>query len=161
MSLYVKGLLFDYATIFASNHESISEAQYFEITDEMYGDFKDYIAGQEFEYSTQSSDKLKDLIKTAKFEGYYDKIEEQLDALENQLHGDKEKDLETFSTEIKELLKDEIVSRYYYQKGRIQSGLASDPEIAKAIDLLNDQTTMMSILNGSYNGETVFAYYTH
>ena len=161
MSLYAQSLLFDYATVYATEHESIPKAAYFEITDEMYADFKHFLSDKEFEYSTKSSEKLSDLIKTAKYEGYYDKVEDQLNALEVQLHGDRDLDLETFSKEIKELLKDEIVSRYYYQKGRIEAGIGNDPEITKAIDILSDKETMMSILHGSYEGETVFAFMTH
>lgn len=161
MSLYAKNILFDYATIFASKNATIGDARSFEITDEIYADFKTFVVGKEFEYSTQSSEKLSDLIKTAKYEGYYDKIEEQLNALETQLHGDREQDLETFNIEIKELLKDEIVSRYYYQTGRIEAGLENDPELSKAVEIASDKDAHTSILNGSYEGATVFAFYTH
>ena len=77
------------------------------------------------------------------------------------LHGDKDKDLQTFKTEISDLLKDEIVSRYYYQKGRIQANAQDDPEISKAIDILDNKPAYSEILHGSYQGETVFAVSTH
>ena len=161
MALYGQNLIFDYATFFASKHKSITNANEFEITDETYEDFKSFISKKEFDYSTKSKEKLQELISTAQAEGYYDKVEEELTVLEDQLVGDKIKDLNTFNCEIKELLKDEIVSRYYFQKGRIVSGLETDPEILKAVEIINSKETMYSILHGSYEGETVFAYYTH
>jgi carboxyl-terminal processing protease len=161
MELYAQNILFDYATIYASKNNSIPNAKDFKITPEIYADFKQYIADKEFKYSTKSSEKLNDLIKTAKYEGYYEIVKDELTELEENLHGNKEKDLETFNTEIKELLKDEIVSRYYYQKGRIESRLIDDMEIVKAVEILKNKDVVMSILDGSYEGETVVVYNMH
>jgi carboxyl-terminal processing protease len=161
LALYAQNHLFDFATLYAADNNSIQSAATFEIDDNLYSDFIGFIKEKEFEYSTKSSDELKELIKIARLEGYYDKSEAEFKALEDLLKGDIEKDLETFSEEIRDLLRDEIVSRYFYQKGRIIAGIGDDPEITKAIDILKNEETMSSILNGSYEGETVFAFYTH
>ncbi len=157
MALYAENHFFDFATIFASKNGAIERPAIFEISNSLFDEFKLYLSDKHFSYSTQSSEMLQELIKTAKYEGYYDKIQGDLTALEVQLIGDREKDLQTFQVEIKELLKDEIISRYYYQKGRIMASLNDDPEIQKAIDLLNNKETLSTILRGSYKGETVFA----
>ncbi|QQS52593.1 MAG: S41 family peptidase [Bacteroidota bacterium] len=160
MALYAENHFFDFATIFASKNSSIERPAVFEVSNNLFDEFKLYLSDKQFTYSTESSEMLQELIKTARYEGYYDKIQGELTALEAQLIGDREKDLQTFQVEIKELLKDEIISRYYYQKGRIIASLNDDPEIQKAIDILNSKETLGTILNGSYKGETVFAYYT-
>lgn len=160
MTLYAENHFFDFATIFASKNPSIERPAIFEVSNNLFDEFKLYLSDKQFTYSTESSEMLQELIKTARYEGYYDKIQGELTALEAQLIGDREKDLQTFQVEIKELLKDEIISRYYYQKGRIIASLNDDPEIQKAIDILNNKETLGTILNGSYKGETVFAYYT-
>jgi len=61
-------------------------------------------------------------------------------ALQARLMPDLDKDLKLFKDEISELLKDEIVSRYYYQKGSIRSAIHSDKGIQKAVDELNSAT---------------------
>lgn len=161
LALYGQNLIFDYATIFAATHPEIPKAGSFNITDEIYNSFTEFVAGKNFEYNTQSSEKLNELIKTAKKEGYYDVIEQNLDDLKTMLHGDFQKDMITFNEEIKDVLRDEIASRYYYQKGRIKSGLNDDPEITKAKEILNNSVAVTQILHGSYQGETVFAIHTH
>ncbi len=161
VALYTQNLIFDYATLFASKHDSVKNPQSFEISDEIYDDFQEFISDKEFKYNTKSKDKLQDLIKTAKAEGYYENIEDEISVLSEQLEGDKQKDLKTFNNEIKEFLKEEIVSRYYYQKGRIISSIDKDAEIQKAIDVINDKEEMYSILDGTYTGEKIFAYYTY
>lgn len=161
LELYAKNFIFDFATEYAYKHKSILLAPDFEINDDIYSEFKQFLADKKFEYSTMSSEKLTELIKTSKREGYYEVIEDELDGLKDKLHGNREKDLETFGVEIKELLRDEIVSRYYYQKGRIMANLQDDHEVKKAVDLLNDGQAVAKILHGNYQGETVFAIRTH
>jgi carboxyl-terminal processing protease len=161
VALYTQNLIFDYATYFAHENESIAKACAFEISDEVYADFTKYIENKDFDYSTQSSEKLTELVKSSKREGYYDVIKDELEGLEDKLHGDRLKDLETFKKEIKKLLRDEIVSRYYFQKGRIETNLQDDPELKKTLEMLSDNQSMAELLNGSYQGETVFAIRSH
>lgn len=161
IALFAQNLMFDYATQFAHKNPTIEKACAFDITNEIYADFTGFIEGKEFDYNTQSSDKLTELVKIAKREGYYDVVEDELKGLEDKLHGDRAKDLETFEKEIKQLLRDEIVSRYYYQKGRIEAGLQDDPELKKTIEILIEEQSMAEILNGSYVGETIFAVRNH
>lgn len=161
IALFTQNLIFDFATQYAANHDKVDNPSTFNITDEIYNEFKSFVASKEFEYNTQSSEKLNELIKIAKKEGYYDVIKNDLTGLENHLHGDKTKDLETFNNEIKELLRDEIVSRYYFQKGRIEASLQDDTEIIKAIDILNEDKAVSQILLGTYSGETIYAVSTN
>lgn len=161
VALFTQNLIFDFATQFSSNHPQIDPPSTFKISDEAYEDFKSYVLRKDFNYNTQSSEKLNDLIKTAKKEGYYDVIKDDLIGLEDRLHGNSVKDLETFSEEIKELLSDEIVSRYYYQKGRIEVNLQEDPEIIKAVEVINEDKAITQILHGTFTGETVYAVSTN
>lgn len=162
MALYAQNHFFNFATIYVSKNKAIAGPGKFEVSNAIYEEFKEYISGiDDFDYSTKSSEKLAELKKTAKREGYYDVIKDNIEGLDEFLHGDTQKDLETFKDEIKELLKDNLVGRYYYQKGRIESGLNDDEEITKAVELLNSQEAIAEILNGSYEGETVFAIHNH
>ncbi len=138
ISLYSKNLIFDYATLYFLSHPKATSVDALKITDEEYGKFLDYIKDKSYDYTTESDDQLEELIKTAKQEKYYDQASGEFDALRVKLAHDKEKDLQTFSSEIKLLLYEEIASRYYYQKGRIQASLADDKELEKAVQVLQN-----------------------
>ncbi len=134
--LYAKNIIFKYANKFYKENKTISAADEFEITDEIYDDFVEFVENQNFEYTSESEKDFKELVKTAKEEGYYENMKTQLDMLENELKNHKAKDLIINKEEIKEILKLEIVGRYYYQKGKIISTLKDDKELNRAIELL-------------------------
>jgi carboxyl-terminal processing protease len=132
-------LIFDYATKFANSHESIKQPEEFKITDDVYTDFIAFVKGHEFKYDTQTQDALKELVEAAKKEKYFDPANETFKNLEEKLTPNLENDLNKFRSEIEELLVDEIVSRYYYQKGAIRAAINDDKVIKKAIETLKDQ----------------------
>jgi carboxyl-terminal processing protease len=146
ISLYTQNIIFDYATLYASQHDSIPPVADFTITDEIYNDFKNYILKRNFTYSTRSEESLKKLIETARQEKYYDLADSEFSALEIKLTHDNTKDLFHFKDEISYLLKQEIVSRYYYQWGSMEAAIENDVEIGKAIEVLKDPKLYNSLL---------------
>lgn len=156
--LYVENLLFDYATYFASKHDSIDIPEKFEVTDAIYSDFMEYLKTKKFEYVTSSNEKLDELIETAKSEGYYAVAQTEINALRDKLKADINKDLILFKDELKKLLAEEIVSRYYYQTGSIICSLKKDVQLEKAIEVLKKPEVVSSILHGTYlDGEIKLA----
>lgn len=149
IALYTSNTIFDFATIYASKNDAIAKPTEFVLTDALYNEFVDYALNREINYHSRSNDKYKELIETAKKEGYYEIAKDEFSKLEAKLEVDLRKDMESFSDEIRELLTEEIVSRYYYQKGRVISTLDEDKEILKAIEVINDKSKMASILNPS------------
>lgn len=115
-SLYSKNLLFDYATEYASKHDSIVNPRNFILTDKEYESFIEFLKNKPFDYETESETKLDDLILSAKKEKYYNHSINEFSALKSKLSHNKDKDLQTFKEEIKDLLSEEIVSRYFYPK---------------------------------------------
>ncbi len=150
ISLIQKFLTFNYATTFKEKHPTIESAADFKITDEIYNDFLAYIKGKDYDYQTETEKALQAFKEKAEAEKYFDAIKPDYEDLSKKLKSDKESDLVKFKPEIKEVLKAEILPRYYYQKGRIQGMLIDDPEIAKAKETLNDANLYKSILDGSY-----------
>ena len=140
-------LIFDYATKFRFENESIPSPSEFMISDTEYSKFKNWLSTKEFNYKTATENRLKVLKETAKKDNYYEAIENEIIALEEKVGKEKEEYLENYETEIRELLKDEIVSRYYYSKGRIQSSLKNDPDVVKALEILLDSEKYNAILN--------------
>ncbi len=150
ISLYAYNFIFDYATKFAYENDSIPPAGEFQINDDIYADFIAFLQDKEFDYNTLSNDKLDELINTTKREGYYTIAKTEIEALRELLNADKDKDLLTFKNEIKDLLRDEIISRYYYQRGRIISSLQNDKQLETTIELLKEKGAVSSILHGIY-----------
>lgn len=150
--LYADNLIFKFANKFYRENKSIASPETFEITDEIYDDFVKFVGEQEFSYVSESEKDFDELVKTAKMEGYYDKIKEQLDLLEHELKNHKGDDMNINRDEIEELLKMEIVGRYYFQKGKIISTLKDDKELERAVEILlntNGKNEYENLLKGT------------
>jgi carboxyl-terminal processing protease len=157
MSLYSKNLIFDYATQYAYKHASAPGVQALKPSSGEYTDFLTFLEGKSYDYTTESDDQLDALIKVAKKEQYYATAQGEFDALRKKLAHDKEKDLQTFSPEIKDLLFEEIASRFFYQKGRILASLEDDPELSKAIEVLQHPEKYSGYLEKSYGANNTRA----
>ena len=144
--LYAKNYIFDYATKFAHEHASIAPANEFKIDDATYNDFMKFVKDKSFSYTTESEKVLEDLKKCAEAEGYLESIKPQMESLEKQLKADKENDLLKNRKDIEELLRLEIVGRYYYQVGRIVASLQHDEDLNEAFNILLDKKRYESIL---------------
>lgn len=146
IALSNKNLIFDFATKYKREHPTIPAVKDFKITDEIMNQFTAYIADKDYEYSTKSEDVVKQFKETAEKEKYFQDVEKEYEALKAKLSHNKNDDLEKFKEEIKELLKSEIVSRYYYQKGRVESLLDNDPDVKEALMVLADKAKYSSLL---------------
>ena len=149
--LFAKNYIFDYANKFHHEHKSIAPAESFQINEATYQDFMKFVKDKKFAYTTESEKAIEKLKKTAKEEGYLDKIKPQIELLEKNLAAEKENDLISNRKDIEELLRSEIVGRYYYQKGRIIASLNDDPDLKRAFEILlntNGKDEYHSILSG-------------
>jgi carboxyl-terminal processing protease len=142
-----ENIIFNFATDFAQRTPEIEPAKTFKISDQLYKDFKEYVLKQDFEYKTATQEHLEKVFETAEREGYDEKINGEYEALLEVLSASKKDDLDLFEKQIKELLSNEIVSRYYYQEGRVVNAFQEDLPLKKAIEVLNDEARYKSILN--------------
>ncbi len=150
MALYTKYLIFNYATKFHREHPTIASADKFQITDDIYNDFVLFISGKNYNYETRTEIALDDLKKNAEKENYFAAIKNEYDALKTQMDSDKKGDLVKYKDQISDLLRTEIVSRYYYQKGKVETSLTDDGDVQRAIQTLHSQDLYASILKGTY-----------
>ncbi len=139
IELVTSFILFDYATHYAAKTPTIPQPEAFVITGDIYDDFIAYVKNSSFKYDSDTEEAFASLLKTARDEKYYDVASAEFKALEARLTPDLDKDLRLFQKEISQLLKDEIVGRYYYQKGAIRATLGEDPDILRAREILKDQ----------------------
>ena len=144
LSLYKERLFFDYATDFQFKNEKISSD--YIISDAQYDDFVDYISNKDYSYETKTEEMLVKLKEKAIDERYFNLLKEEYEALELELKSNKKDDLFTNKDEIKEALSSEIVSRYYFQKGRIKTSLNFDIDLVEAIGILNDKDRYSQVL---------------
>jgi carboxyl-terminal processing protease len=149
-NLITKYIIFDYATKYAASHPSIEPATTFRLSDADYNDFVAYTQSKGFEFKTAAEKELETVKKLAEYEKCYDDIKTQYASMLEALALHKKKDLAENRKEISDILQQEIVSRYYYQRGRIESTLSDDPDLESSIKVLKDATTFTSILDGSY-----------
>ena len=131
-------LIFDYATQYCLKHPSIPSPQEFKVTDADYNDFKAMVKKADFKYDQQSEKIMKTLKEAAKFEGYLDEASEEIKALEKKLTHNLDHDLDYFSKDIKSMIADEIIKRYYYTRGGIIQQLKDDDGLQAALKILAD-----------------------
>lgn len=140
-------LIFDYATDYCLKHPVIASAEKFELTDADYIDFKNKVKGADFKYDQQSEKILKTLKEAAEFEGYMKEASDEFKALENKLTHNLDRDLDYFSKDIKEMISEEIIKRYYYQRGAIIQQLKGDNELDEAVKILTNPERYQQILS--------------
>jgi carboxyl-terminal processing protease len=126
--------VFDYATTYFYKHPTLASPSVFQVTEEVYADFKKFLEGKEYDYTTYSEKSVQEMEKYLAKEPYFNEVKEQLEQIKSRVNHSKENDLDTHQKEIKKILSEEIVSRYYFQEGMIEANLQGDPviELAKA-----------------------------
>lgn len=144
--LLTKNLIFNYATEFAAKHKSIADAEKFKLSDEEFNAFKNFALKEDFSYTTASEEALKKMKETAEKEGYFKEVKSEYDAMLQKVTPSKERDLEKFKEEISEMLENEIVSRFFYQKGRTINSFRYDNVLLKAKEVLSNSSQYNTIL---------------
>ena len=144
--LLTKNLIFNYATEFSSKNNSISKPEEFKLSDAQYEEFKAFALKDEFNYTTASEEALKKMKETAEKEGYFNEVKSEYDAMMAKVTPSKSRDLDKFKEEISQMLENEIVSRYYYQKGRTVNSFRYDNVLLKAKDVLGNSKEYNTIL---------------
>ena len=140
-------LIFDYATQYCWDHPAPASVDSFKLTDQDYKKFKELVKSRNFTYDRQSEKALKSLKEIAEFEGYMDEASEEFKALEKKLNHNLDRDLDVFAKPIKEYISQEIVTRYFYQRGAVMERLKDDEDLDKAIEVLSDTAQYASILS--------------
>ncbi|OJW82105.1 MAG: peptidase S41 [Bacteroidetes bacterium 46-16] len=146
ITLYTKNYLFDYATEYKGKHPSIPDAGTFTLTDADFNDFSKWLTNKDYAYDTETEEAFDTLQQVAIREQYYDEAKAEFAALHAKISHDKKQDLVKHKEEVKDLLENEIVSRYYFLRGRIQQSLKNDKEFARAIELVEKPAQYQALL---------------
>lgn len=144
--LSVDDVLTDWGTEYFQKHPTIPAVKDFAITDDDYNELKRMAKENDFKYDRMSEKRLADLKKTAEFEGYYEDAKEEFEALEKKLAHNLDREMDKHKNDIRKLMAQEVVRRYYYQAGVVEESIKGDEDIEKAIKLLNDKREYNKIL---------------
>jgi carboxyl-terminal processing protease len=139
----------DFANKFKATHPTIPTADKFVITDSVYNEFKAFIDPKKFKYDSAMEEATEALRKVADEEGYInDETTAAFDSLKKLLTHNLDRDLDTHRKHIEEYLGGEIVSRYYFDRGRTQYGIRDDEGVDAARGILKDKALYKRILSG-------------
>ena len=139
----------DFANKFKATHSTIPTADKFVITDSVYNEFKAFIDPKKFKYDSAMEEATEELRKVADEEGYInDETTAAFDSLKKLLTHNLDRDLDTHRKHIEEYLGGEIVSRYYFDRGRTQYGIRDDEGVDAARGILKDKALYKRILSG-------------
>lgn len=145
-TLTEKYLLFHFATKYFYDHEEIGDPKNFKIGDEDYENFVSWLSDKEYEYETKLELEIQELIKHANQENNNQKIMANLETVQDEIAAIKKKDLITYENEIRELLEQDIASRYYLEKGLIEVSFQNDDDIQAALKLFKDPEKYRNLL---------------
>lgn len=148
-SLISNQLIFDFATAFVLENDTIEAPGIFRISDEMYDDFVLFLADKDYEYETDTEKKISELLDKAQDE--YADFKDDIEDLQKKLLSYKEDDIHKYKLQISELILRELMARYYYQEGRIKASLNDDEVLKEAISVLHDTARYESILSGKFD----------
>jgi carboxyl-terminal processing protease len=147
-ALVSKLLIFDYATRYRNLHPKIGDPKTFALSDDDYNDFIKFLADKNYSYTTSSEKLIDNLKDQAIKEKQFDDIKPEFDALKAKLQSNKKNDLQIHKNEIRQILENEISSRYYFEKGRYETNFRYDKELAQAVKIMQDKAQLSAILRG-------------
>ncbi|HEY2580988.1 MAG TPA: S41 family peptidase [Mucilaginibacter sp.] len=154
-ALIGKLLIFDYATHYRDSHPTIDNAKTFALSDAEYDDFVKYLADKNYTYNTDSEKLLASLKTQTTKEKQFSEIQTEYDALKAKMAASKKNDLQIHKEEIRQVLENEIASRYYFEKGRYEANFKYDKELSQAVKVMQDKELVASILKGEGNYKVI------
>ncbi|MBQ6378340.1 MAG: S41 family peptidase [Prevotella sp.] len=139
-------VMFDYVVDYIAKHPTIAPAAEFHLTDADWQEFKERVIKSGFTYDPVSQKQFAELVKTAKFEGYYEEAKPAFDELEKKLNHDVAFELEKHKGVLMQVLESDIIAAYYYQAGAIEAGLSYDKQLREAVRLLQNPEEYKKLL---------------
>ena len=139
-------VMFDYVVDYIAKHPVIAKPVEFHLTDADWEEFKARVIKSGFTYDPVSMKQFDQLVKTAKFEGYYDEAKAAFDGLKEKLNHDVAFDLEKHKAVLLQVLESDIIAAYYYQAGAIEAGLNYDRQLKEAERLLKNPEEYKKLL---------------
>ncbi|WP_316786147.1 S41 family peptidase [Pedobacter frigiditerrae] len=155
LSLANKNLFFDYANAYKKANKEVPNVKTFQLSDANYTQFVNSLASKDYSYISKTERLLSDLKSEAEKENKLAAVKVDLEELKSKMLSAKKTDLITHKAEIKRVLETQIISRYYFEKGKIEQAFQYDKEIAQAKSLFGNQSQIFAILKGDGSYRTI------
>ncbi len=136
ITLLLENVIFDFATKFAHLNANIESADKFKVTDAIFLEFKKFISEKNITYTTESEEIMLSLLESGEREKLFTKDIPEYIQLMKIVKASIDRDIEKYKAEIIELLEDEIVARYYFEKGRVINSFKNDKALVEASNIL-------------------------
>ncbi|NUM31096.1 MAG: S41 family peptidase [Bacteroidetes bacterium] len=147
-SLLNKNIIFDYSNLFRNTTETVPTSRKIKFDDNDFNKFIEFTKGKDYNYTTETEDALDKFKKQATKENYYDDLKTEYETLQSKLKTNKSSDLSKYKDEILQIIEEEIASRFYFEKGKIEASFDSDIELKKAIEIFTNTAKYHSALSG-------------
>ena len=149
ISLLTEGQVFNYANKFYYEHPEAPDMKKYVVSDETYTDFSNWLSNTALNYDSELEQAVLNFEKAAKKSAQYDDLLSEIEALKKEVSHDQKRDLLTYQQEIKEVLGEQIIARYYLTKGEIANAITHDPDVTKAIEILNNSEQYNKLLTSN------------
>ena len=146
-ALLNQGLIFDYATLYAARHAIIGEAKNFTLSNADYQEFVAWTKTKEYTYQSPLEQQVKQLEATSKAERLFEELQPQIELLQAKLKDYRKNDITTYKDMLRTLLEEEIVGRYFLERGQVEASFKDDPEIRKSVEVLSNTAQLKKLLN--------------
>lgn len=128
--------LFDYAAAYQKKHPSITTAKQFQLTEEDFEDFLTFLDKNGYQYRTETEVLVEQLEKVAAKDNYQTAIDKELGTIKTVLSRSRQVEVRQQKARLLHLLQRYIATRYYYERGSIETGIRTDAEISQAREVL-------------------------
>ena len=146
-ALLNQGLIFDYATLYAARRATIGEAKNFTLSNADYQEFVAWTKTKEYTYQSPLEQQVKQLEATSKAERLFEELQPQIEMLQAKLKDYRKNDIITYKDMLRTLLEEEIVGRYFLERGQVEASFKDDPEIRKSVEVLSNTAQLKKLLN--------------
>lgn len=146
ITLYIKNYFFDYATQYAKQNKTIAPASTFALADADFAAFGKWLENKDYSYKTETEIALDSFKQAATRDKSFDAVKGEYNALLTKVSHDKKQDLAKHKAEVMRILENEIISRYYYLRGRIENSMRTDEDVQKALSLLEQPAQYQALL---------------
>lgn len=138
--------IFDFATEYYYKNPNLG-SKIPTISDADFSSFKQFLKREKFTFDTETEMALKETLAAAKKEKIDDGIMQAYQQLLTALEKSETVLLDKSSTQIKNLLRDELIKRYQYKEGLYDYYIKNNPEIKRSTALLNNSAEYQKFLN--------------
>ncbi len=147
IQLFTSGNIFEYASLYRSQHPEFIPASDFKLSSDEYTKFGEWLKSKNFVFSSGLEEQMRRLIEVAKQERSFDELQPQLTSLEKQIEQSRSEDLVRYKNEITQMLSEEIAFHYGLTKARVEQSLPFDKAVTEASRLLHEDSQYKMLLS--------------